>query len=183
MKKPERRGLTLAPGDYSRVCKQTVPGARIFSPHLSFRFFHQAGDSSAHRPPTKKGFRTLFFAERGRSEGGAIRNGAGLLANPRQAPVSATPNCGPAKSNLRMVLVAPFDTKRCRSKRSVLWAKESPKGSAANHRSLPPKRRVFVGDGGFKGVPTRFCAPYGRMRVKASETPQRSGSKSPLPPA
>ena len=43
MKKPERHGLTLAPGDYSRVCKQTVPGARIFSPHLSFRFFHQAG--------------------------------------------------------------------------------------------------------------------------------------------
>ena len=53
-KKPARRGLTLAPGDYSRVCKQTVPGARIFSPHLSFRFFHQAGTSPAHRPPIKK---------------------------------------------------------------------------------------------------------------------------------
>ena len=54
MKKPERRGLTLAPGDYSRVCKQTVPGARIFNPHLSFRFFHQAGDSPARRPSIKK---------------------------------------------------------------------------------------------------------------------------------
>ena len=54
MKKQERRGLTLAPGDYSRVCKQTVPGARIFSPHLSFRFFHQAGDSPARRPSIKK---------------------------------------------------------------------------------------------------------------------------------
>jgi hypothetical protein len=34
-KKAERRGLTLAPGDYSRVCKQTVPSARAFSPPLS----------------------------------------------------------------------------------------------------------------------------------------------------
>ncbi|WP_417016931.1 hypothetical protein, partial [Alistipes shahii] len=30
-KKAKRRGLTLAPGDYSRVCKQTVPSARAFS--------------------------------------------------------------------------------------------------------------------------------------------------------
>ena len=42
-KKAERRGLTLAPGDYSRVCKQTVPSARAFSPHLSERLFCQAG--------------------------------------------------------------------------------------------------------------------------------------------
>ena len=42
-KKAERRGLTLAPGDYSRVCKQTVPSARAFSPHLFERLFCQAG--------------------------------------------------------------------------------------------------------------------------------------------
>ena len=42
-KKAKRRGLTLAPGDYSRVCKQTVPSARAFSPHLSERLFCQAG--------------------------------------------------------------------------------------------------------------------------------------------
>ena len=42
-KKAERGGLTLAPGDYSRVCKQTVPSARAFSPHLSERLFCQAG--------------------------------------------------------------------------------------------------------------------------------------------
>ncbi len=29
-------GLTLAAGDYSRVCKQTVPAARAFSPHSAF---------------------------------------------------------------------------------------------------------------------------------------------------
>ena len=29
-----------ASGDYSRACKQTVPCARIFCPHLSCRFFH-----------------------------------------------------------------------------------------------------------------------------------------------
>ena len=40
---PARNGLTLAPGDYSRVCKQTVPSARAFSPHLSERLFCQAG--------------------------------------------------------------------------------------------------------------------------------------------
>lgn len=34
-KKAKRRGLTLAPGDYSRVCKQTVPSARAFSPSLA----------------------------------------------------------------------------------------------------------------------------------------------------
>ena len=42
-KKAKRRGLTLAPGDYSRVCKQTVPSARAFSPHLFERLFCQAG--------------------------------------------------------------------------------------------------------------------------------------------
>ena len=42
-KKAKRRGLTLAPGDYSRVCKQTVPSARAFSPHLSECLFCQAG--------------------------------------------------------------------------------------------------------------------------------------------
>ena len=59
MKKPERRGLTLAPGDYSRVCKQTVPGARIFSPHLPFRFFHQAGNSP--RTNLLTGLRNRFY--------------------------------------------------------------------------------------------------------------------------
>ena len=34
-KKAKRRSLTLAPGDYSRVCKQTVPSARAFSPSLA----------------------------------------------------------------------------------------------------------------------------------------------------
>ena len=53
-KKPARRGLTLAPGDYSRVCKQTVPGARIFSPHLSSRFFHQAGGLQRTNLPLKR---------------------------------------------------------------------------------------------------------------------------------
>ena len=42
-KKAKRRSLTLAPGDYSRVCKQTVPSARAFSPHLFERLFCQAG--------------------------------------------------------------------------------------------------------------------------------------------
>ena len=42
-KKAKRRGLTLAPDDYSRVCKQTVPSARAFSPHLFERLFCQAG--------------------------------------------------------------------------------------------------------------------------------------------
>ena len=47
-KKAERRGLTLAPGDYSRVCKQTVPSARAFSPHLFERLFCQAGFIRRH---------------------------------------------------------------------------------------------------------------------------------------
>jgi len=47
-KKAERRGLTLAPGDYSRVCKQTVPSARAFSPPLSWRLFRQAGFIRRH---------------------------------------------------------------------------------------------------------------------------------------
>ena len=47
-KKAKRRGLTLAPGDYSRVCKQTVPSARAFSPHLFERLFCQAGFIRRH---------------------------------------------------------------------------------------------------------------------------------------
>ena len=47
-KKAKRRGLTLAPGDYSRVCKQTVPSARAFSPHLFERLFRQAGFIRRH---------------------------------------------------------------------------------------------------------------------------------------
>ena len=47
-----------------------------------------------------------------------------MLANPRQAPVSVMPRCGPAKSNLRLVLVAPFDTKRCPFKKGVSGAAE-----------------------------------------------------------
>ena len=43
MPSPATNRLTLAPGDYSRVCKQTVPSARAFSPHLSERLFCQAG--------------------------------------------------------------------------------------------------------------------------------------------
>ena len=43
MPSPTLGGLTLAPGDYSRVCKQTVPSARAFSPHLFERLFCQAG--------------------------------------------------------------------------------------------------------------------------------------------
>ena len=35
MPSPTLGGLTLAPGDYSRVCKQTVPSARAFSPSLA----------------------------------------------------------------------------------------------------------------------------------------------------
>ena len=42
-KKAKRRGLTLAPGDYSRVCKQTVPSARAFSPPCVSRLRHQVG--------------------------------------------------------------------------------------------------------------------------------------------
>ena len=84
--------------------------------------------------------RTLLFAGRGRSAGGAIRNGAGLLANPRQAPVSATPNCGPAKSNLRLVLVVPFATKRYRPVfRPVIPAKAGIQG----HRGAEPDRKPF----------------------------------------
>ena len=43
MPSPTSSRLTLAPGDYSRVCKQTVPSARAFSPHLFERLFCQAG--------------------------------------------------------------------------------------------------------------------------------------------
>ena len=43
MPAPTSSRLTLAPGDYSRVCKQTVPSARAFSPHLFERLFCQAG--------------------------------------------------------------------------------------------------------------------------------------------
>ena len=35
MPAPTSSRLTLAPGDYSRVCKQTVPSARAFSPSLA----------------------------------------------------------------------------------------------------------------------------------------------------
>ena len=48
-KKAKRRGLTLAPGDYSRVCKQTVPSARAFSPHLFERFFAKRESFAAKR--------------------------------------------------------------------------------------------------------------------------------------
>ena len=44
-KKAERRGLTLAPGDYSRVCKQTVPSARAFRPPCVSRLRHRVGIS------------------------------------------------------------------------------------------------------------------------------------------
>ena len=48
MPSPTLGGLTLAPGDYSRVCKQTVPSARAFSPHLFERLFCQAGFIRRH---------------------------------------------------------------------------------------------------------------------------------------
>ena len=48
MPSPATNRLTLAPGDYSRVCKQTVPSARAFSPHLFERLFCQAGFIRRH---------------------------------------------------------------------------------------------------------------------------------------
>ena len=43
MPAPTSSRLTFETGAYSRVCKQTVPFARAFSPHLFERLFCQAG--------------------------------------------------------------------------------------------------------------------------------------------
>ncbi len=45
MPSPTLGGLTLAPGDYSRVCKQTAPSARAFRPPCVSRLRHRVGIS------------------------------------------------------------------------------------------------------------------------------------------
>ena len=49
MPTPTSSRLTFETGAYSRVCKQTVPSARAFSPHLSERFFAKRESFAAER--------------------------------------------------------------------------------------------------------------------------------------
>ena len=128
-KKAKRRGLTLAPGDYSRVCKQTVPSARAFSPHLSERLFCQAGvvrrgtwregcvrnKQEAQKPTIAPG--SGFKPPHSRLQ---RRKNNRQPACPEREAAESCSCCARStraggcsrESDMRMVLVLPFATKR-----------------------------------------------------------------------
>ena len=114
-KKAKRRGLTLAPGDYSRVCKQTVPSARAFSPHLFERLFCQAGFIRRHsggkdasgtskkhrslRSPLEAGFNRRILACSGTRTTSSPRARSGRLHSfVLAAPAQRGPEVVPAKA-------------------------------------------------------------------------------------